>query len=89
MRPAFLAIAVSAAFAGNSLCASAQSRDAEIAELKAQIVALIQRVEELEARTEAQSGINLDTAQQLDKVVKASAKPESKGGIKVTSADGE
>lgn len=88
MRHTLLALAVGAALAGSSLSASAQSRDAEIAELKAQIAALMQRVEELETRTDAQSDVNVDTAQKLDDMSTKTPKIETKGGIKVTSADG-
>ena len=89
MRHTLLALAVGAALAGSSLSASAQSRDAEISELKAQISALMQRVEELETRTDAQSDVNVDTAQKLDTLSTGSPKIETKGGIKVTSADGK
>ncbi|MFZ5636741.1 MAG: OprO/OprP family phosphate-selective porin [Pseudomonadota bacterium] len=89
MRHTLLALAVGAALAGSSLSASAQSRDAEVAELKAQIAALMQRVEELETRTDAQSDVNVDTAQKLDDMSTKTPKIETKGGIKVTSADGK
>jgi phosphate-selective porin OprO/OprP len=89
MRHTLLALAVGAALAGSSLSASAQSRDAEISELKAQIAALMQRVEELETRTDAQSDVNVDTAQKLDDMSTKTPKIETKGGIKVTSADGK
>ncbi len=89
MRHTLLALAVGAALAGSSLSASAQSRDAEIAELKAQISALMERVEELETRTDAQSDVNVDTAQKLDTLGTGSTKVDTKGGIKVTSADGK
>lgn len=89
MRHSLLALAVGAALAGTSLSASAQSRDAEIAELKAQIAALLEKVESLEERTDAQSDVNVDTAQKLDTLTTGAPKIETKGGIKVTSADGK
>ena len=89
MRHSLLALAVGAALAGTSLSASAQSRDAEIAELKAQIAALLEKVESLEERTDAQSDVNIDTAQKLDTLTTGSPKIETKGGVKVTSADGK
>jgi phosphate-selective porin OprO/OprP len=89
MRHSLLALAVGVALAGTSLSASAQSRDAEIAELKAQIAALLEKVESLEERTDAQSDVNVDTAQKLDTLTTGAPKIETKGGIKVTSADGK
>lgn len=89
MRHSLLALAVGAVLAGTSLSASAQSRDAEIAELKAQIAALLEKVESLEERTDAQSDVNIDTAQKLDTLTTGSPKIETKGGVKVTSADGK
>jgi phosphate-selective porin OprO/OprP len=89
MRHSLLALAVGAALAGTSLSASAQSRDAEIAELKAQIATLLEKVESLEERTDAQSDVNVDTATQLDNLTNKSVKVDTKGGIKVTSADGK
>lgn len=89
MRHSLLALAVGAALAGTSLSASAQSRDAEIAELKAQIAALLEKVESLEERTDAQSDVNIDTATQLDNLTNKSVKVDTKGGVKVTSADGK
>lgn len=88
MRHAILAIAVGAALAGTSLSASAQSRDSEIEALKAQIAELMQKVEALEERTDAQSDVNVDTATQLDTITNKSVKVDTKGGIKATSADG-
>jgi phosphate-selective porin OprO/OprP len=89
MRHSLLALAVGIALAGTTQSASAQSRDAEIAELKAQIATLLERVEELETRTDAQSDVNIDTAQKLDDLSTKAPKLETKGGIKVTSADGK
>lgn len=89
MRHAILAIAIGAALAGTSLSASAQSRDSEIEALKTQIAELMQKVEALEERTDAQSDVNVDTATQLDTITNKSVKVDTKGGIKVTSADGK
>jgi phosphate-selective porin OprO and OprP len=89
MRYSLLALAVGAALAGTSLDASAQSRDSEIQALKAQIAELMDKVQSLEERTDAQSEVNVDTAQKLDTLNTGATKVETKGGIKVTSADGK
>jgi phosphate-selective porin OprO/OprP len=89
MRYSLLALAVGAALAGTSLDASAQSRDSEIEALKAQIAELMEKVQSLEERTDAQSEVNVDTAQKLDTLNTGTTKVETKGGIKVTSADGK
>ncbi len=89
MRYSLLALAVGAALAGTSLDASAQSRDSEIEALKAQIAELMEKVQSLEERTDAQSDVNVDTAQKLDTLSTGTTKVETKGGIKVTSADGK
>ncbi|HEY1137934.1 MAG TPA: porin [Xanthomonadaceae bacterium] len=89
MRYSLLALAVGAALAGTSLDASAQSRDSEIQALKAQIAELMDKVQSLEERTDAQSEVNVDTAQKLDTLSTGATKVETKGGIKVTSADGK
>ena len=88
MQRKTLALAVTLALAASSFNASAQdSRDAELAALKQQLAELVAKVEELESRTDAQSGVNVDTASQLDNLNNNVAKVETKGGIKVTSAD--
>ena len=89
MRYSLLALAVGAALAGTSLDASAQSRDSEIEALKAQIAELMEKVQSLEERTDAQSEVNVDTAQKLDTLSTGSTKVETKGGMKITSADGK
>ncbi|HWS76794.1 MAG TPA: porin, partial [Thermomonas sp.] len=48
---------------------------------------LAAKVQELEDRSDAQSDVNVDTATQLDTLANNSTKVETKGGIKVTSAD--
>ena len=87
MRYSILALAVGAALAGTSVSASAQSRDSEIAALKAQVAELMEKVQSLEERTDAQSDVNIDTAQRLDDVVSKAPVVETKGGIKITSPD--
>lgn len=87
MRHTMLALAVGTALAATGFSANAQSRDAEIEALKAQIAALMEKVEALEVRTDAQSDINLDTANKLADATEKAPKVETKGGIKITSAD--
>lgn len=87
MRHTILALAVGSVLATTGFSANAQSRDAEIEALKAQIAALMEKVEALEERTDAQSDINLDTANKLADATEKAPKVETKGGIKITSAD--
>ncbi len=88
MQRTSLALAVAMALAGASFNANAQdARDAEIAALKQQLADLAAKVQEIEDRSDAQSDVNVDTATQLDTLVNNSTKVETKGGIKVTSAD--
>lgn len=89
MRLTLLASAVAVALTLTSFDASAQNRDEEIAALKAQLEALQAKVAELEERSDAQSDVNIDTAQAIEKVTTGSPKVDTKGGIKVTSADGK
>ena len=85
-----LAIALSLALATTSLHANAQdARDAELAALKQQLADLAAKVQELESRTDAQSEVNIETATQLDTLANKSTKVETKGGLKITSADKE
>jgi len=65
-----------------------QASDQEIAELKAQVAALMGRIEELEARDDAQSAVNIDTAESLKAMQASQPKVETKGGLKVTTQDG-
>lgn len=93
MRLTTLAAAVALAITGLSpTIAFAQSgapaSDQEIAELRAQVSALIARIDDLEARDEAQSGINIDTAEAFKAQTMTQPKVETKGGLKVTSSDG-
>lgn len=85
MRYSVLAASLAVALGSTSFAASAQS--SEIEALKAQLAALQAKVTELEERTDAQSDVNIDTAGQLDKLTTGAPKIETKGGIKVTSAD--
>lgn len=87
MRHTVLALAVGAVLATTGFSANAQSRDAEIEALKAQVAALMEKVEALEERTDAQSDINLDTANKLADATEKAPKVETKGGIKITSPD--
>ena len=72
-----------------SSTAAAQSAPSakDIAELKAQIAVLQAQIQGLEERSDAQSDVNIDTATQLDNLANNSVKVETKGGLKVTSAD--
>ena len=87
MRHYLLAVALAVAMGSTSLAASAADNNSEIAELKAQLAALTAKVVELEERNDAQSGVNIDTAAQLDKLTTGTTVVDTKGGIKVTSAD--
>lgn len=95
MRSSILAAAIVIAIGSSiSFTAAAQSsgsssveRDRELAELKAQLQALQTKMVELEERTDAQSDINIGTQENLDKMATESPKVETKGGIKITSAD--
>ena len=88
MRHTLLAAALAAACGTIALPAAAQSaQDREIAELKAQIAALAAKIEDLETRSDAQSDINVATQENLDKMAATSPVVDTKGGIKVTSAD--
>lgn len=95
MRSSIMAAAIAIAIGSSiSFTAFAQSgasssdeRDRELAELKAQLAALQAQVLALEERTDAQSDINVNTQENLDKLATESPKIQTKGGIKVTSAD--
>ncbi len=90
MRFNSLAITIAAVLASFSCSplAAQQNQDAEIAELKEQVNALMNRIEELEANNEAQSGINVDTAEALRNIQTVQPVVATTGGIKVTSGDG-
>ena len=89
MRPSILASAVALAVASVSFNAAAQSpdRDAEIAALRAQLAELQAKVDALEVRTDAQSDINIGTQESLDRMATTAPVIDTKGGLKVTSAD--
>ncbi|HEY4556334.1 MAG TPA: porin, partial [Lysobacter sp.] len=89
MRFSVLTAALAVALAGTAFDASAQSRDAELATLRDQLAALQAKVAELEERSDAQSDVNVDTAQAIEKATLGAPKVDTKGGIKVTSADGK
>lgn len=90
MRLSVLASAVAVALTLTSFDASAQqSRDEELAALKAQLEMLQAKVAELEERTDAQSDVNLDTAQAIGDIQTKTPKVDTKGGLKITSADGK
>jgi phosphate-selective porin OprO and OprP len=88
MRHSTLSAALAIALASASLSAFAQNtRDQELAELKAQLAALQAKVAELETRTDAQSDINIATQENLDRMASTQPVVDTKGGIKITSAD--
>ena len=88
MRHTILAAALATALGSTSFTAAAQSaQDREISELKAQIMALAAKVDELETRTDAQSDINVATQENLDKMATTNPVVSTKGGIKITSPD--
>ena len=88
MRHSLLAAALGIAMGTTSLtAAAADTRDQQIAELRNQLAAMQAKLVELEERDDAQSGVNIDTAEALDKLVNNAPKIETKGGLKVTSAD--
>jgi len=94
MRLTTLAAAVALAITGLSTDtafaqSSAPASEQEIAELRAQVAALMSRIDDLEARDDAQTGINIDTAEALKAQVMTQPKVETKGGLKVTSADNQ
>lgn len=90
MRPSLLATALAVALGSTGFAAQAQTQDSasEIAQLKAQLAALQAQVASLEERTDAQSDINIGAQENIEKLTTGSTKVETKGGIKVTSADG-
>ncbi|MBB6064043.1 OprO/OprP family phosphate-selective porin [Pseudoxanthomonas broegbernensis] len=86
MRHSYLAVALAAAL-GTTASFDAAADNAGLAELKAQLAALQAKVAELETRTDAQSDINVGTQQSLESIAASAPKVETKGGLKVTSAD--
>ena len=91
MRSSILTAAIAVAIGGAAFSANAQqtASQSELQALRAQLAELQAKVEELETRTDAQSDVNIDTAASLDKLNNGSPKLDTKGGIKVTSADGK
>ena len=88
MRSSILTAAIAVAIGSASFSAAAAPSDQELAQLKTQIAALQAQITALEERTDAQSDINVGAAQALDKLTTGSTKVETKGGMKLTSADG-
>ena len=87
MRYSLLAVALATVLGTAPFDAAAADASAELAELKAQLAALQAKVAELETRTDAQSDINVGTQQNIENIVATTPKVETRGGIKVTSAD--
>lgn len=90
MRHSTLTLALAIALAGASSTALAQTDPAaaaQIAELKAQLAEMQAKIAALEERTDAQSDINVSTQENLDKLAASTPTVETKGGLKVTSAD--
>lgn len=88
MRHSILAASLAVALGATTLPVAAQTAgEREISELKAQIAALAAKVEELETRTDAQSDINVSTQEHLDRMASTQPVVDTKGGIKITSAD--
>lgn len=87
MRHSILASSLALAVASVTFSASAQNRDAEVAALRAQLADLQSKVDALEVRTDAQSDINIGTQENLDRMATTMPTVDTKGGLKVTSAD--
>lgn len=89
MRHSILAASVALAVASVSFNAAAQTpdRDAEVAALRAQLAEMQAKIEALEVRTDAQSDINIGTQESLDRIATTTPTVDTKGGLKVTSAD--
>ena len=87
MRHSFLAVALATALGTATPAAVAADHSAELAALKPQLAELPAKVAELEARTDAQSDINIGTQQNIENIAATTPKVETKGGIKVTSPD--
>lgn len=87
MRLSTLAVALAVA-AGTSPMAFAQNVSSdELAALRQQIAALQAKVNELEERANAQQDINISSKEEYDRLAENLPKVETKGGLKVTSAD--
>lgn len=90
MRSSLLAGAIAIALGSASFAAVAQdARDRELAELRAQLNALQAKVAELEDRSDAQSEINAENRQALESASQAGPKVDTRGGLRVTSQDGQ
>jgi phosphate-selective porin OprO/OprP len=89
MRHSTLTTALLLALGTTCFTANASGDGSEIAELKAQLAALQTRIAELESRTDAQSDINIATREELDRAAAGTPAVSTKGGIRITSADGK
>lgn len=90
MRFTRLAVAIALVAAGSTsfnVAAQSASNDQALAELKAKIAALQEQIQNLEERSDAQSDVNVTTADQLDALTNGGIKVETKGGLKVSTAD--
>jgi phosphate-selective porin OprO/OprP len=85
---AAVALAITGLSTDTAFAQNSSASEQEIAELRAQVAALMTRIDDLEARDEAQTGINIDTAEALKAQAMTQPKVETKGGLKVTSSDG-
>lgn len=87
MRLSTLAITL-ALVTGSSPMAFAQApSNPELAALRQQIAELQARLNELEERANAQQDINISSKEEYDRLAENLPKVETKGGLKVTSAD--
>lgn len=86
MRVSTLALSLALA-AGISPAYAQNVSSAELAALRQQIAELQAKVTELEVRADGQQEINIANKEEYDKLADNLPKVETKGGIKVTSAD--
>src|SRR3970040_2067068 len=81
MRSSILTAAIAVAIGSASFTAAAAPSEQELAQLKTQIEALQAQLTALEERTDAQSDINLGTAESLDKLTTGSPQVATTGGM--------
>ncbi|MDO5610141.1 MAG: porin [Pseudomonadota bacterium] len=86
MRVSVLALSLAMA-AGISPAYAQNVSPSELAALRQQIAELQAKVSELEVRADGQQEINIANKEEYDKLADTLPKVETKGGIKVTSAD--
>ncbi len=89
MRSSILTTAIAVAIGSASFTAAAAPSEQELAQLKTQIAALQAQITALEERTDAQSDINIAAQENVEKLASSATKVETKGGMKLTSADGK